>query len=98
MSVPLGVFPAGDPRVVATIDAIKRELVGPSGGVYRYRGDTYYGGGEWLLLTSSLAWHEALAGDRALAAELSEWVRAQAAPNGDLPEQVTGHAQDPAMV
>ncbi len=98
MSVPLGVFPAGDPRVVATIDAIKRELVGPSGGVYRYRGDTYYGGGEWLLLTSSLAWHEAVAGDRATARELCAWVRAQAHENGDLPEQVTTCSQVPAMV
>jgi GH15 family glucan-1,4-alpha-glucosidase len=25
-------------------------------------------------------------------------VRAQALPNGDLPEQVTGHAQDASMV
>ncbi len=95
---PFGVLPTDDARVVETIRAIHRDLVGPSGGVYRYLGDTYYGGGEWLLLASSLAWHEAAVGNRTVARELQDWVRAQARPNGDLPEQVTGAAQDPAMV
>jgi GH15 family glucan-1,4-alpha-glucosidase len=98
LTVPFGVLDAGDPRAAGTIEAIKRDLIGPSGGIYRYRGDSYYGGGEWLLLTSSLAWHEAVAGDPAEAAELSAWVRAQASPNSDLPEQVTSHAQEPEMV
>jgi len=81
-----------------TIAAIKSDLVGPSGGVYRYLGDSYYGGGEWLLLASSLAWHEAVAGDPAESAALNGWVRAQATAERDLPEQVTSRAQDPAMV
>ena len=98
LSVPFGVLPPDDPRVAATIAAIERDLVGPSGGVYRYLGDTYYGGGEWLLLTSSLAWHAAVAGRADVAAELAAWVRGQASPNGDLPEQVTTHAQVPDMV
>lgn len=98
LSVPFGVLPPEDGRVTATIEAVHRELVGPSGGVYRYLGDTYYGGGEWLLLASSLAWHESVAGNHAMAAELQAWVRAQALPNGDLPEQVTAFAQEPAMV
>src|SRR5690348_12568500 len=38
LGVPFGVFPAGDPLVVATVDEVKRQLTGPSGGVYRYRG------------------------------------------------------------
>ena len=97
-AVPLGVLDPADPRVVGTIDAVKSQLVGPSGGVYRYLGDTYYGGGEWLLLTSSLAWHEAVAGDAAVAAELNAWVRACASANSDLPEQVTSHAQEPGMI
>jgi GH15 family glucan-1,4-alpha-glucosidase len=93
LGVPFGVFPADDPLVVATVAEVKRQLSGPSGGVYRYRGDTYYGGGEWLLLTSSLAWHDAVAGDAASAGELRAWVRAQARENGDLPEQVTRASQ-----
>ena len=93
LGVPFNVFAPDDPVVVATVDEVKRQLIGPSGGVYRYRGDTYYGGGEWLLLTSSLAWHEAVAGDEATARELRAWVRAQARDNGDLPEQVTDASQ-----
>jgi GH15 family glucan-1,4-alpha-glucosidase len=94
LSVPFGVLPPDDPRIEATVEAIRTELTGPHGGVYRYRGDTYYGGGEWLLLTSSLAWHDAVVGN----GNGQEWVRAQSLPNGDLPEQVTAHAQEPSMV
>jgi GH15 family glucan-1,4-alpha-glucosidase len=94
--VPWGVLAADDPVATSTVDAVRCDLVGPGGGVYRYLGDTYYGGGEWLLLTSTLAWHEAKTGGDPGA--LLAWVRAQASPNGDLPEQVTSHAQDPAMV
>jgi GH15 family glucan-1,4-alpha-glucosidase len=93
LGVPFGVFAAEDPLVVATVDEVKRQLLGPSGGVYRYRGDTYYGGGEWLLLTSSLAWHESVAGRSESARDLRRWVRAQARDNGDLPEQMTGASQ-----
>jgi len=98
LSVPFGVLPPDDSRIVSTIATIKRDLVGPSGGVYRYLGDTYYGGGEWLLLASSLAWHDTVAGDSGDADQLRRWVRAQATAVRDLPEQVTDHAQDPAMV
>ena len=59
LGVPFGVLPLDDPRIEATVEAIRRDLTGPDGGIYRYRGDTYFGGGEWLLLTSSLAWHDA---------------------------------------
>jgi GH15 family glucan-1,4-alpha-glucosidase len=98
LSVPFDVLPPDDPRIISTIETIKRDLIGPGGGVFRYLGDTYYGGGEWLLLTSSLAWHEAVAGNSRAAEELRRWVRAHATSGGDLPEQVTGHAQEPAMV
>jgi isomaltose glucohydrolase len=82
----------------ATAEGIRRELTGPEGGVYRFRGDTYFGGGEWLLLTSSLAWHDAITGNAAAAASAQDWVRARALPNGDMPEQVTDASQDPSMV
>ena len=90
-------LPLDEPRLDATVTAIRRELTGPDGGVYRYRGDTYYGGGEWLLLTSSLAWHAAHVGDMETFELARAWVRAQALENGDLPEQVTRFAQEPEM-
>ena len=52
LGVPFGVLPLDDPRIEATVEAVRRELTGPDGGIYRYRGDTYFGGGEWLLLTT----------------------------------------------
>lgn len=98
LGAPFAVVPLDHPVLAATVEAVRRELTGPDGGVYRYRGDTYYGGGEWLLLTSSLAWHDALTGNAEGFERSRAWVRAQALPNGDLPEQVTTHAQTPAMV
>ena len=98
LGVPFGVLPLADPRIEATVEAIRRDLTGPDGGIYRYRGDTYFGGGEWLLLTSSLAWHDAVTGNAEGFERSRAWVRAQALPNGDLPEQVTTFAQEPEMV
>ena len=98
LGVPFGVLPLDDPLLAATVAAVRRDLHRPEGGLYRYLGDTYYGGGEWLLLACSLAWHELRSGDPAAAEPLRDWVRSQARPNGDLPEQTTGHAQTPAMV
>jgi GH15 family glucan-1,4-alpha-glucosidase len=98
IATPFGVLDVEDPTTVATIAALREDLTGRGGGIYRYRGDSYYGGGQWLLLTSSLAWHERVAGNDSVARELQQWVRAQARPNGDLPEQVTGAAQDTTMI
>ena len=98
LGVPFGVLALDDPRLEETVRRIKREIYRPGGGVYRYLGDTYYGGGEWTLLACSLAWHELRSGDDGDVDAIREWVRAQAAPNGDLPEQVATHPQDPEMV
>lgn len=98
LGVPFGVLPLDDSRIEATVEAVRRDLTGPDGGVYRYRGDTYFGGGEWLLLTSSLAWHDGLTGNADGLERSRAWVRAQARPNGDLPEQVTTFAQQPPMI
>lgn len=98
LGVPFGAVPLEDARLERTIDAVRRDLLRPGGGVYRYRGDTYYGGGEWILLACSLAWHELRTGDHAAADALRTWVRAQAGDDGALPEQVTTHAQVPEMV
>jgi isomaltose glucohydrolase len=98
LGVPFGVLPHDDPLIAATVEGIRTELTGPCGGVYRFRGDTYFGGGEWLLLTSSLAWHDAVAGNADAAGSAQAWVRAQALPSGDLPEQVTADAQEQAMI
>ena len=98
LAVPFGVLAPDDRRIQATVDAVRASLTGPRGGVYRFPGDTYYGGGEWLLLTSSLAWHDAVTGNGAASYAAQDWVRSHARHEGDLPEQVSEHAQDPAMI
>lgn len=87
-ATPYRVLPSNDPRIRATVAKIESDLV--RGGVCRYLDDTYYGGGAWLLLTAWLGWYHAEAGNWARAAELRDWVAAQATPDGQLPEQVSG--------
>lgn len=67
-----------------------------TGGVHRYQADTYYGGGEWVLLTAWLGWYYAELGETSRATELLCWVEAQADADGLLPEQVSGHLLAPA--
>ena len=59
--VPFGlVLAPDDPLMTATVEAVEAALV-VDGGVYRYLEDTYYGGGQWLLLAAFLGWHQAAA-------------------------------------
>lgn len=71
-----------------TLETVRRDLL-EDGGVIRYRADTYYGGGAWLLLTAWLGWVEARAGDAESASQRWRWVQGQRQPDGALPEQVT---------
>jgi len=86
-AVPYGLLDADDPRMRATVERIEADL--HRGGVCRYLGDTYYGGGAWVLLAAWLGWHYAEAGDQERARALCDWVAAQADPSGALPEQVS---------
>lgn len=96
LSVPYGLVPPDDPRMLATIHEIEKTLRAGGGGVHRYAADTYYGGGEWVLLTAWLGWYYAELGVMQKADALRAWVEAQANPQGWLPEQVPGHLIDPS--
>lgn len=92
LATPFGLVDEDDPVFARTLERIERELV-TGGGVIRYRADTFYGGGAWILLTAWLAWHHARHGRRERAAELLAWVEDQRAEDGSLPEQVpTSHS------
>jgi isomaltose glucohydrolase len=93
-ATPYGLFSPDDPIMVATAARIERDL--HRGGVRRYRDDTYYGGGEWLLLAAWLGWHHAEGGERERAGALLDWVAAQATPEGYLPEQICTDCLSPA--
>jgi GH15 family glucan-1,4-alpha-glucosidase len=93
---PFLLYPPDHPVAVATIARIERELA--PGGVYRFLADTYYGGGEWILLAGFLGWHHAVAGDKGRALELADWIAAQADQQLNLPEQVATNVLHPEHV
>jgi GH15 family glucan-1,4-alpha-glucosidase len=80
------VLPLDDPLVTATVAEVEARLV--DGGVHRYEADTFYGGGQWPVLASLLAWHHLRVGDADRAGELLGWVAATASDDLLLPEQV----------
>ena len=98
LALPFGIVDLHDARMVRTVARVSDELVGPTGGVRRYLGDTFYGGGEWILLTAWLAWYHALTGKDGDAARGKAWIEACATPAGLLPEQRTDAAQDPTKL
>jgi len=98
LALPFGIVELDDPIFVKTVEAIRSDLRGKTGGVHRYRGDTYYGGGEWILLTSWLGWYDRLTHNESQYEYSKNWVIAQATHDLELPEQSTEDSQEPTMV
>jgi GH15 family glucan-1,4-alpha-glucosidase len=94
VGTPFNVMAPDHPLIEATIAEIERQLV-HDGGVHRYADDTYYGGGEWLLLAGLLGWHYARVGRRDDARRSLAWIASHATSNGEMPEQVTEHLLAP---
>ena len=92
-ATPFGLVAADEPVMTATVGALEASIA--HGGVHRYAGDTYYGGGEWPLLAALLGWQYARVGRRDDALAQLHWVAEQARANGDLPEQVSDHLLAP---
>jgi len=91
--VPFGVVTPGSDIAEATYERIVATIL--NHGVYRYLGDTFYGGGEWLILTAWLGWYEVATGRIELAETRRAWIVDQATPSGDLPEQASTDMQHP---
>ena len=88
-ATPFRAVEPGEPVTAATVAALEETIA--HGGVHRYPGDTYYGGGEWLLLAAFLGWWYAEVGRPEDARRQLEWIEQRAGPKGDLPEQVDEH-------
>jgi len=95
VATPFGMVEADDPMMTATIDRIESDLV-HDGGVHRYALDTFYGGGEWLLLAALLGWHHLRGGRADAARHQLDWIARHATPDGGFPEQVNDHLLAPA--
>jgi GH15 family glucan-1,4-alpha-glucosidase len=78
------------------MQAIEDDLHQPGGGVYRYKADVFYGGGEWLLLTAWLGWYYALIGKIVQAKSLLAWIESHADSDGCMAEQVSDHILNPS--
>lgn len=92
---PLGVVSGELGR--ATIAELERQLV-VDGGTHRFTTDTYYGGGQWPLLSCFIGLAQARLGDTARARELLDWAAGTERATGSMPEQVADHLIDPAYV
>lgn len=95
VAVPYGVLALDDLLVRKTIQSIEADLLRPGGGVYRYKADVYYGGGEWILLTAWLGWYYVQVGEIDKAKKLIGWIESQASTEGFLPEQVNDFTLSP---
>ncbi len=107
LSVPYGIFAPDDARMLKTVEIIEQTIL-KNGGLHRYAGDTYFGGGAWVILSAWLAWYylelarinPELADDAYGKAEnLKVWIEARAGTGekeGWLPEQVPQDLNSPA--
>jgi len=87
MVTPYQLVEWNNPIFQNTLTRIQKDLITPIG-LHRYRKDTYYGSGEWVLLTAWLGWAYAQEGEVEKARSILEWIESQASPQGELAEQV----------
>jgi GH15 family glucan-1,4-alpha-glucosidase len=97
LSTPYRVVEPGHPLMRNTITQMENELL-RGGGLHRYAKDTYYGGGEWILLTAWLGWYYCEIGETDKAQNLFQWVEKQADSQGWLPEQVAKTLNEPGSL
>jgi GH15 family glucan-1,4-alpha-glucosidase len=95
--VPFGLFSCYDETFAQTAHEIEARLL-HQGGVHRYLEDTYYGGGEWLLLSCWIGWYYCETGRIQEAVSILKWVEDQADETGSMAEQVICHVNDPSLI
>jgi len=94
---PLGVIDASSPLGLASVAELDRQLA-VNGGVHRFLADTYFGGGQWPLLSCFLGLAWSAAGDRDGAFALLNWAASTVRVSGTMPEQVDDHLLDASFV
>jgi isomaltose glucohydrolase len=87
-ATPFRLLEPDDPLMIETVRVIEQTLRTQEGGVHRHPDDSYFGGGEWLLLSAFLGWYYQDVGRQDDARTQLDWIVAQATTSGDLPEQV----------
>ncbi len=91
---PLGFISADHPVARGTVEAVEAALsVGD--GVHRFATDTFYGGGQWPLLSCFAGLAQAALGHTERASSYLAWAMSTATASLDLPEQVDHHLLAP---
>ncbi|MNI02626.1 Glycosyl hydrolases family 15 [compost metagenome] len=93
LSLPFHVVEPDHPLMLHTLREIENVL--KHEGIQRYAGDSYYGGGEWILLTAWYGWIKAELGDTTEAQRCLDWIISKADHLGRLPEQVPSSLRNP---
>jgi GH15 family glucan-1,4-alpha-glucosidase len=96
LSTPYRFVNPDDASMRCTAEKIEADLC--LGGVKRYATDTYYGGGQWILLAAWLGWYWWEIGEKEKAWKLRRWIEAQADEQGWLPEQVAVEVNNESMI
>lgn|GEM_PF-1008774 len=97
LAYPFGVVAADEPRMAATIDAVRTRLATRDDGLLRYEGDTYIGGNPWVLARLWLGLTLRAPGADVPADGLDHALRS-ATSTSLLPEQVDEHTGAPVWV
>jgi GH15 family glucan-1,4-alpha-glucosidase len=96
LATPFSLVDRDDPLFAAAVREITARL-DLDGGIRRFPSDTFYGGGAWPVLTASLGWHLAAAGEHAAARRCLAWVAGRIDADGRLGEQFGGEKRLPEM-
>lgn len=96
LSVPYRLVQPENGVMRRTAEKIEADLY--RGGVKRYATDTYYGGGQWILLAAWLGWYWWEVGEQEKAWKLRRWIETQADERGWLPEQVAVDVNNRSMI
>ncbi len=94
LATPFALVDDRDPLFEEALREITEELTF-EGGIRRFPSDTFFGGGSWPVLTASLGWHHAAAGDLATARQCLAWVAEHVDAQGRLGEQFGGERRLP---
>ena len=84
-----------DEAIAPIINRIETQLTSQNGGVYRYQEDTYYGGGQWPVLSCMLGWYYVKTGRTQEADDKLNWCLNQMQDNGWIAEQSSDHLLHP---
>ncbi len=98
LTVPFGVFQAGDPKMEGTLKAVEQVLASPAGGLKRYENDEYAGGNPWLIAALWAALYHIENRNFEKARQYFYWAAECRTVLGLLPEQADKETGKPAWV